>query len=423
MVNPTTADSATAHSATAHPESAHPAAPPPPPDVVAQLTAFPTASGPLELVLRVGDVIVLRGRNGSGKTSLLRALAGLPAIITPKEASLTGENPTGMPAYRLRDAVHFATQEPRDGLAGLTVQGEFGLRDLVPPSEIHHLGERDVATLSSGESRRVALALAGARQVPLLLLDEPMEGLDERGRTSLLDLVARCAATGAVVAADHSDALEELATRIIDLDPVDERPLQPIANPTGASVLSSPAVTRQRGSLTLQLPNLELGPGLHVVTGVNGSGKSTLLLYLAGLLGPHSVRLRGVAHETGSSVRLLLPRATDLWSKESVAAELLGADDEVVAQLVPMALLPRHPLTLSAGEGQRVALAKTLGRFAPTYLLDEPEAHLDASGREALRDIVAARVASGACVIAASHDPTFRALTTSHVAMALPVQP
>lgn len=311
--------------------------------MIARVEGFP---GLPDLDVARGDVILLRGPNGCGKTSLLRLLAGLDAPM--RAASVRAPRASLSP------------QEARDACVGLTVAGEARLRGLVLPDAWDHLAGRDVARMSSGEQRRLAHALAG--DAPLLLLDEPTEGLDAEGRARLRERVSRH--RGAVVLADHGDALADLATRVVAF----ERPPR------------------------APLPVIPSGPGrLEALAGPNGCGKSTRLLALA---------RRGDG-------RIALPHARDALHAESVEKELARCDEPTRRALVPDALLPRHPLSLSGGEAKRVQLAKTLGVRAECYLLDEPEAHLDDDGRAALANVISRRVAAGARVLMATHDEAF----------------
>ncbi|MHB8587008.1 MAG: ATP-binding cassette domain-containing protein [Thermoplasmatota archaeon] len=329
-----------------------------------------------------GAIILLRGPNGSGKTSLLRALAGLESPLFEDEAQ-------NRPAADLTRLVRFCPQHARDGFAGLTVDGEYRMRGLPMRGD-----DREVVTLSSGEARRLLLDLARA-EVPLLLLDEPAEGLDAHAEETLrTQALAHAKGGGMVVAAEHGSTLDAIATRIVCLGSRERSPHPELPSipppPSGAhSIILETTAIEARGR---RLPKLSLTAGFHAVIGPNGCGKSTLLLHSAGLL-------QGSTPKPG--VRLALPDARRCLTRASVADELHGCED---IGLVPESLLPRHPLTLSGGEAQRVLLTKVLGREADVYLLDEPEAHLDAEARAQLVEAIARRVARGRCVVAATHD-------------------
>lgn len=347
----------------------------------------------IDIIIEKNDIIVVRGANGSGKTSLLRALAGLPAPILPR-------------AVHVRARVAYAPQDARDALVGLTVAGEFRLRALPAPARLRALHERSSRDLSSGEARRVALGVAEGAE--LLLLDEPNEGLDAEGRRALLASIREAATRGAVVVADPGGALlDALPARVVDLGGPARAPLPAIGRVEGAPVVEAPACAL-RG---VALPALSLGPGFHALRGANGVGKSTLLWRLAGLLPHEGVRVAGARPDPGRNVRLLPAHARDLLLRERV-------DEECAPHaLVPPGLRARHPFALSGGEAQRVALAKTLNAPAPLILLDEPEAHLDPEGRVLLVEAIAGRVKEGACVIAATHDDALAGLAGSEVRM------
>ncbi|HUR61173.1 MAG TPA: ATP-binding cassette domain-containing protein [Candidatus Thermoplasmatota archaeon] len=404
---------------------------------LAEVRGFRAPGGFLDVVVRPGDVVLLRGPNGSGKTSLLRLLAGLPAPLLATSCRVLGADPAMRPARGLQ--AHLVTQDPRDGLVGLTVRGEAALRGwrpLHPPGPTPSAGpgpDQPVATLSSGEARRLALAVASATPRPLLLLDEPAEGLDAAGRRMLEGLVRDHARRGAVVLTDHSGFAAGLATRTVDLDPRPGGHRPALPRGAGQAVLRVPPC--QPPFLPSPFAGCELGPGLHALAGPNGSGKSSLLRGIATLAPGCAATIHGWPVRPGSNLRLLLPHARELLRHESVRQELDAVvsrasglagrrtTDQLTAGLavaghIPVSptietlaatwglegLLERHPLSLSGGEAQRLALAKSLVPAA-VHLLDEPEAHLDAQGRGLLWEALARSLAEGACILLASHDP------------------
>jgi thiamine transport system ATP-binding protein len=152
-----------------------------------------------DLAVTANETVVVLGPSGSGKTTLLRVIAGLQR---PDHGSvlLDGIDVTEMPPNRRGIGLVFQDRAlfPHRDVAGNVA---FGLRMAkLPHREIARrvpellelvglagMGARDVATLSGGEQQRVALARALAPRPRVLLLDEPLGGLDRPLRDRLLD--------------------------------------------------------------------------------------------------------------------------------------------------------------------------------------------------------------------------------------------
>lgn len=167
---------------------------------------------------------------------------------------------------------------------------------------------------------------------------------------------------------------------------------------------------------------LRVGKGeILLLQGANGAGKSTLLRACAGLtpivrgtavvLGydlrtdRNSVRHRVglLGHNNGLFSDLTIRENVSFWSR------LVGAgDEEVEAALDRMGIAGRladvRVGELSAGQKRRCSLANLVVRRAELWLLDEPHAGLDESGRDELDAILRQAVASGATVVLASHE-------------------
>jgi branched-chain amino acid transport system ATP-binding protein len=137
-----------------------------------------------------GEILALLGRNGAGKTSTLRAIARLdnPAL-KHGEIWLDHKPLHEMKSYQAAQAGIALVPEDRRIIPGLTVEENLLLAQIAPPKGwsleriyelFPRLGERrkqEGTTLSGGEQQMLAIARALARDIKVLLLDEPYEGL------------------------------------------------------------------------------------------------------------------------------------------------------------------------------------------------------------------------------------------------------
>ncbi|MEM6635391.1 MAG: ABC transporter ATP-binding protein [Pseudomonadota bacterium] len=137
-----------------------------------------------------GEILALLGRNGAGKTSTLRAVArtGSP-LVTHGEIWLDHKPLHKMSSHEASQAGLGLVPEDRRIIPGLTVEENIQLAQIAPPvgwstdrlyDLFPRLGERrrqEGVTLSGGEQQMLSIARALARDLKVLLLDEPYEGL------------------------------------------------------------------------------------------------------------------------------------------------------------------------------------------------------------------------------------------------------
>ena len=197
-------------------------------NVVAVAGSFPVLTG-VDITVQEGEIVLLQGKNGAGKTSLLRACAGL-IRINDGSAQVFGFD------------MRINRQAPRRYI-GLLGHGNNLYRDLWA---IEHVEFRAVAgggqrgdaaealarvglasrlwsvpisALSAGQRRKVAIASLIVNRPRLWLLDEPHSALDAASRADLNAILKEAAASVAtVIFASHEGVLsEELSSRVVTL--------------------------------------------------------------------------------------------------------------------------------------------------------------------------------------------------------------
>jgi heme exporter protein A len=158
-----------------------------------------------------------------------------------------------------------------------------------------------------------------------------------------------------------------------------------------------------------------------VVEGANGVGKTSLLRLIAGFLSPAAgqVQLQLDAHmlregeERGRHVGFLghqdaVKPQLNVGEQLLFFASLYGAQGDIGAALERVGLARQRELPcryLSAGQKKRLGLARLMLSGRDLWLLDEPFAALDSSGRALAGDLMRAHCARGGILVAASHDP------------------
>lgn len=193
----------------------------------------------LNLVVPSGTTTAIIGASGTGKSTLLHAVCGVVGIDEGR-ILVDGTDITAHPVHRRplglvsQTGDLFPTMTVRDNI-------EFGLRmDGIPAPERHarcrellsmigmdDFGARMPATLSGGQARRVALARALARKPPVLLLDEPLTGLDpaihDELAGDLKQLLEDLDTTVVLVTHDPEEA-RFLADTVVDVTSLSSRP-------------------------------------------------------------------------------------------------------------------------------------------------------------------------------------------------------
>ena len=181
----------------------------------------------LSFALNRGELLLLEGRNGSGKTSLLRAIAGL---IELESGSVTwNDTPVNDERQVFQNALVWMSHKV--GFKGdltlidnllfesrLRLQSALDFDDVLQRLNLNKLKRLPFRSLSAGQQRRVALARMLLSAAPLWMMDEPASNLDTEGRALVMALLNEHVGRGgmAIVAA-HQDIELDVPTHKVQL--------------------------------------------------------------------------------------------------------------------------------------------------------------------------------------------------------------
>jgi energy-coupling factor transport system ATP-binding protein len=303
----------------------------------------------INLTVQAGEMLLIAGASGCGKTTLARCINGLIPRSYKGELSgqilMQGQNIASLPLSRISQMVGTVLQDPERQILGSIVLNEvaFGLENLGLSREeirsrtlkaleylgIYSLRDRETFSLSGGEKQKVALAGVLAMRPSILMLDEPLASLDPASAQETLALVRRLADEGmTVLMVEHrvEDVLAIRPDRILFLMNGQMRYLGPTAGlkdavdyhevklPTAmviSKAASQPASTAIHPYLQpaadahplVEFQDVSFGYGGEVqvlsninltinrrdviaVLGPNGAGKTTLVKHAIGLCKP-----------------------------------------------------------------------------------------------------------------------------------------
>lgn len=406
----------------------------------------------VNFVLQPGEVILVTGNSGSGKSTFLKCLNGLiPRVVEGKlegEILLNHQNTKDMSMAEISRHISSVFQNPRSQFFTTNTTSElvfsmenYGLDKAVMEEriqkvsallQIQYLLNRDIFQLSGGERQMVAIASAMMMGQQIILLDEPSANLDYHNTYVFRGLVEKLKQEGyTVLIADHRFYyLSGLINRVFLFDDGkmqifdSEQAFKESSYDTRSFDLFAMNIPFQtaceKKEKVLSLVDISYKDILQDITldfftsevtaiiGTNGVGKTTLARILCKSISCTHGKI------IGEIPFYIMQDADYQLFGTSVQAELEIADHKIkkkdIQDVMDYFQLTKyadtHPFSLSGGQKQRIQVALGILSNRKVIIFDEPTSGLDLlSMRRVTREIQ--ELKKKACVIVISHDYEF----------------
>lgn len=409
------------------------------------------------------STVGLVGRNGTGKTTILKILNG---EIIPNFGEEKGITEKVLNYYKGREEQKFFQKiysnqfkvaiKPQS-IDNLKLTGSVRkllekvdeknkLDEFAIELNFNHLLDRDITQLSGGEFQKIAIAATGLKEADLYFFDEPTSFLDIKERLRVAKFIRKLSENKSVIVIEHDlillDYLSDYVNLIYGKPSVYGIASQVKTTREGINdyltgfartenyrfreysidffsgsrttdkkdavkIIEWPKIEKKLGEFKLDIEkNFLFRNDVVGIAGPNGIGKTTFMKILAGEIKPDNCELDSI-------VKISYKPQYISYTGEKTVRELFGDTttntiNNIIKPLEIELLLEKKAKTLSGGELQRVSIGLCLAKKADLYLFDEPSAYLDVEQRISIGKAVRNHIAlnnSSALVI--DHDLTF----------------
>lgn len=433
----------------------------------------------LNLNIKTGECVVLTGISGSGKSSILNLINGLATRYDnckiSGEVLFQHHDIVKLELYQIAQLIASVFQNPKTSFFNVNTTMELlfflenngvprqemqkRLSDLLNLFPIANLLNRNIFELSGGERQILSIATAYISGVQCVLLDEPSANLDskyikivakmlailkKRGVTLLvaehrlyylMDVADRVlVVANGTISQEYSISkfkqLSEKKLYAMGLRTRQEVQLKPFSPMTSGEFYIKSLYKKLINHQILKIRDLSLKKGnIYGVVGLNGSGKTSLIKALLGVDKKCQVAiyLDDKLLSTRQRIKLsswVMQDVNNQLFTDSVMAEIkLGIGNisvdkinQVIKKLKLSSLLDRHPLSLSVGQKQRVAIASTILSQKTLLYFDEPTSGMDYLNMIAISKLLRdSSTNNNIIIIIVSHDVEFLNQTVDHV--------
>lgn len=413
----------------------------------------------VNFTIEQGEVVLLTGLSGSGKSTVLKCLNGLiPHLYEGKLSGtilLNGLPMADLSAGDINQTIGCVFQNPRSQFFTTSTLSElafamenYGIpyeemqKQIASLSERFHLQpilDRDIFQISSGERQRLSLACSFSLNPKILLFDEPSSNLDYAMTMQIGEYIRNFKEQGySILVADHRYFyLNNLLDKVIVLESgtvsgiYTETEFKNSDYPLRQFTLFDtdyPLLSYDPEETYLELKNISYQTILKnisfsarkreviAILGKNGAGKTTLAKVICGM-------------EPSTSGQLNTPPV--MFIMQDSDYQLFGTSAENELSICPhpvsreqihqaldrVGLLPlrhRHPFNLSGGEKQRLQIAAATVSQNKVIIFDEPTSGLDYYSMHAVSDLIS-ELADRCCLLIISHDYEFIRKTANRI--------
>lgn len=399
----------------------------------------------ISLTIEDGEFVLLTGESGCGKTTILRLMNGLIPYFydanVEGEIYIDGLNAEQSTIYDLAKMSGTVFQNPRSQFYTCEVKSElvFGCENEgIPEEEINNrldetvkrfsiekLLDRGMFELSGGEKQQVACASIDMEKTKIILLDEPSANLDYEAVKRLKELISIWKTAGkTIIASEHRIAyLWEMCDRTIIINDgriIRNLDIDEAADSDNILDFKNYKFRYKKGDRIFEADDVKIAKGeITALIGHNGAGKTTFLKCLCGIR-----KCKGDLVIDGKPLDwkqrrmkmfMIMQDVSHQLFTDSVLEEvLLGMEEEdrdnaltILKKLDLRMVEERHPLSLSGGQMQRVAIASAIAEDNDIILLDEPTSGLDYKHMMDISEILKELQSMGKTIIVATHDGEF----------------
>ena len=423
----------------------------------------------ISLLVAKGECVLLTGKSGSGKSSIINSINGLAVRYdnakTKGEIIIDGKNIKDLELYQISMLVSTVFQNPKtyffnvnttlellfylENIGLVREEMDKRLNEMLEIFPIKNLLDRDIFRLSGGEKQILCIAACYIAGTKIIVMDEPSSNLDIKSIDVLTNMLKILKNKGiSIIIAEHriyylmdiidyvflidKGKLKEAYSRseFLELDTIQLKNLG-----LRGKKLSKLEVSYLKDGGEYQIKDLsykfvdeylsvknisfKLGK-IYGIIGYNGLGKSTLLRCLIGLEKKSKEEIYFKGEKLSKKGRLknsslVMQDVNHQLFTDEVFKELsLGVKnfDEEKAKIILKDLgldefRERHPMSLSGGQKQRLAIASVMCKDSPFVYFDEPTSGMDYSNMEKISELIKKYRNKEKIIFIVSHDIEF----------------